>query len=207
VQITQAKPATIYRMLEVARLAELAMPRAALANPDSVISQQLAEMQTDMRRLMIKVDKAMVSNVRSRTPAPERRVRFEQPEPQDPSSAPLKNVFADRRIVTAVHRQQLPLSSVDDAEVSLQPATATSQQPVINNRTQRQPSQRSTEPCTRCARLHNKKQFFAPLVIPQKCAIFVVSQSTFRQLVFRPTVNADGVASQPPTMGSFRHEN
>jgi hypothetical protein len=57
VQVTQAKPATIDKILEVARLAELATPRAALANPDSVISQQLAEMQIEMRRLMTKVDR------------------------------------------------------------------------------------------------------------------------------------------------------
>jgi hypothetical protein len=78
VQVTQAKPATIDKILEVARLAELAMPRAALANPDPVVSQQLADMQTEMRRLMTKADKAMFNTVRSRTPTPKRWVRIEQ---------------------------------------------------------------------------------------------------------------------------------
>jgi hypothetical protein len=202
VQVTQAKPVTIDKILEVARLAELDMLGAALANPDSVNSQQLAEMQTEMRRLMATVDKAMVSNVRSRTPTPERRVRFEQLEPQGPSSAPVRNVFADRRMDSG------SVGSNYRARQLMMPRSTYNQQrqQPVNNRTLRQPLQRSTESCTRCARLHNKKAF-CPARDPQMCAIFVVSQGTFKPLIFRPTVNSDGVASQPPTTGSFRHED
>jgi hypothetical protein len=179
VQVTQAKPATIDKILEVARLAELAMPRAALANPDSVISQQLAEMQTEMRRLMTKVDKAMVSNVRSRTPTPERRVRFEQPEPQGPSSAPVKNVFADRRIDSG------PVDNNYRPRPLMMPRSAYNQQrqQPVNYRTLRQPLQRPTEPCTRCARLHNKKAF-CPARDPTKVCNFCGKPGHFQAACF-----------------------
>jgi hypothetical protein len=178
VQVTQAKPATIDKILEVARLAELAMPRAAVANPDSAISQQLAEMQTEMRRLMTKVDKAMVSNVRSRTPTPERRVHFEQAEPRGPSSAPVKNVFVDRRIDSG------PVNNYRTRQ-SMTPRSSYNQQrqQPVNYRTQRQPLQRPTEPCTRCARLHNK-QAFCPARDPTKVCNFCGKPGHFQAACF-----------------------
>jgi hypothetical protein len=178
VQVTQAKPATIDEILEVARLAELAMPRAAVANTDSAISQQLAEMQTEMRRLMTKVDKAMVSNVRSRTPTPERRVHFAQAEHRGPSSEPVKNVFVDRRINSGpvndyrTRQSMTPRSSYNQQR----------QQPV-NYRTQRQPLQCPTEACTRCARLHNK-QAFCPARDPTKVCNFCGKPGHFQAACF-----------------------
>ena len=76
-QVTQAKPETIEKVVEVARLAELAMSRIAL--PDSAVCQQLAEMHAEMRRLSMKVDKVTTTTV-SRSPTPERRVRFSRTE-------------------------------------------------------------------------------------------------------------------------------
>jgi hypothetical protein len=178
VQVTQAKPATIDKILEVARLAELVMSRAALANPNSAISQQLAEMPTEMRQLMTKVDKAMVSNVRSRTATPEKRVRFEQAEPQGPSSALVKNVFADRRTDSG---------SVSDYRTcqSTTPMSAYNQQrqQPVNYRTQTQPLQRPTEPCTRCARLHNNKAF-CPARDPTKVCNFCGKPGHFQAACF-----------------------
>lgn len=79
-QVMQARPDTIDKVLDVARLAELTMPKMSMMASESAICQQLAEMQADMRGLSIKVDKAMTTSIRSRSPTPERRVRFARSE-------------------------------------------------------------------------------------------------------------------------------
>ena len=53
-QVLQAKPDSVDKILEVARLAELTMPKMALSASESVICQQLAEMKADMHRLSTK---------------------------------------------------------------------------------------------------------------------------------------------------------
>jgi hypothetical protein len=75
-QVLQAKPDSVDKILEVTRLAELTMPKMALMASESVICQLLAEMQADTHRLSRKVDKAMTTSIESRSPTPERRVRF-----------------------------------------------------------------------------------------------------------------------------------
>jgi hypothetical protein len=73
------------RVLEVARLTELAMSRTETTTSESMVCQQLVEMQAKMRRLSIKVDKAMTTTITPRSPTPERRVHFirdESPAPR-----------------------------------------------------------------------------------------------------------------------------
>jgi hypothetical protein len=113
-------------------------------------------MQTEMRRLMTKIDEAMVNNVRSRSQLRKvrRRVRFEQLEPQGPSSAPVKNVFSDQ------HTDSGPINNNYRTRSSTIPRSAYNQRQPVNYRgTQWQPLQKSTEPCTRCAGIHNETAF------------------------------------------------
>jgi hypothetical protein len=73
-QVLQAKPDCVDKILEVARLAKLMMPKMALMASELVICQRLAEMQADKHRLSTKVDKAMTISIESRSSTPERRV-------------------------------------------------------------------------------------------------------------------------------------
>jgi hypothetical protein len=131
-QVLQAKPDSVDKILEVARLAELTMPKMALMASESVICQRLAEMQADMHRLSTKVDTAMTTSIESRLPTPERRVRLAQPaSPESP-------------------RHEAPAASYRGRQRGFKR--------VAYNEQQRGETQH-TGPCTRCARNHGKNAF------------------------------------------------
>ena len=143
-QVTQGKPESIEKILEVARLAEFAMAKIATASSDSAVCQQLADIQAEMRRLSVKVDKAMTAPIESRSPTPERRVRFTRsgsPGPRDSEAS-------------GVPRGGYTMRRPDE------------QRGVYNNqqrpRVQYSPRQQQpTTVCTRCARNHGKNSFCA----------------------------------------------
>jgi hypothetical protein len=83
-QVTQAQPESVDKVLDVARLAELAMSKVDPTTVESTVCQQLVEMQAEMRRLSTKVDKAMTTTIASRSPTPERRVHFTRDESPAP---------------------------------------------------------------------------------------------------------------------------
>ena len=71
--VTQANPDSVSSILEAARLAELTAPAAASFD-DSAICKQMSEMQSEMRRLGQRLDRATTVSVSpSRSPTPERR--------------------------------------------------------------------------------------------------------------------------------------
>jgi len=71
--VTQVNPDTVSSILEAARLAELTA-LAAASFDDSAVCKQMAEMQSEMRRLGQRLDRATTVSVSpSRSPTPERR--------------------------------------------------------------------------------------------------------------------------------------
>ena len=87
-QVTQARSETIDDILNVARRAELTLPRVMMtAGDNSVVAKQLAELTEDVRRLTTYINKATTTKIESRSPTPERRVRFAGP------SSPSTNDF------------------------------------------------------------------------------------------------------------------
>ena len=78
--VTQQKPQTLDQLLEAARVAELTMPLRA--SNDAGLSQQLAQVQEDVKRLTLKWDKFVSAPVFDRrSPSPSgRKVTFAQPE-------------------------------------------------------------------------------------------------------------------------------
>lgn len=160
--VMQARPDTVDKILDVARLAELTMPKMSMMASESAICQQLAEMQADMRGLSIKVDKAMTTSIRSRSPTPERRVRFARSEsPGTRAPEPPTIVQHGRRENT----WRRPGFQRD----------AYSQQ----HRGQYQ----STTPCDRCARSHGK-QSFCPARDPSKVCFFCRKPGHFQAACF-----------------------
>jgi len=75
--VTQQKPNTLEELLEAARMAELTVPMKSTA--DTSISEQLADMQAEVRRLSSKWDKLTTASVSERrSPSPSnRRVTFD----------------------------------------------------------------------------------------------------------------------------------
>jgi hypothetical protein len=143
-QVLQSNPDSADKILEVARLAELAMPKMALMASESVICQRLAEMQTDMHRLSTKVDKAMTTSIESRSPTPERRVRFARSaSPESP-------------------RHEAPTASYRSRQRGFQRDAY--------NEEQRGEAQH-TGPCTRCAR-NLGKNAFCPARDPRKVCYY-----------------------------------
>lgn len=160
--VMQARPDTVDKILDVARLAELTMPKMSIMASESAICQQLAEMQADMRGLSIKVDKAMTTSIRSRTPTPERRVRFARPE--SPGTRVLDS--------TVVHQGR---------------RDGTWRRPSIHQRDvysqQHRGQNQSTAPCDRCARNHGK-QSFCPARDPSKVCYFCRKPGHFQAACF-----------------------
>jgi hypothetical protein len=180
------------RVLEVARLAELAMSRAETTTSESMVCQQLAEMQAEMRRLSIKVDKTMTTMITPRSPTPERRVHFtrdESPAPRATSSMTY-NRQGGRSVSNTVQRQHIYSSPrQNDDRYARQPGR--SQSPVQ---------------CTRCARNHGKTAF-CPARDPTKVCHYCHKPGHFQAACFSAPNNIDGVASQLPTVGSLRRRN
>lgn len=167
--VTQAKPESIEKTIEAARLAELAMSKVAMS--DSAVCQQLADLNAEMRRLSIKVDQVTTTTV-SRSPTPERRVRFAQPESS-----------AVGRSATTVQDGVRPSDdgSSRPRGPSVQRATYNQQRP----REEWQQQHRSEQPtgrCTRCARYHSNK--FCPARDPTKSCFFCQKPGHFQAACF-----------------------
>ena len=149
-QVIQAKPESIDKLLEVARLAELVMPRATASH--TVVSDQLVEIQAEMRRLATKVDLAMTTAIQpSRSPTPERRVRFNRPEsPRSSASTP---TYDEHPGTSGNHTRRPPgFQRVASNQERQQYGPSQHRQPT-------QPIQQSVAPCTRCARYHGNNSF------------------------------------------------
>lgn len=168
-QVTQAQPESMDRVLEVARLAELAMSRAETTTSESMVCQQLVEMQAEMRRLSIKVDKTMTTMITPRSPTPERRVHFtrdESPAPRATSSTTY-NRQGGRSVSNTVQRQHIYSSPrQNDDRYARQPGR--SQSPVQ---------------CTRCARNHGKTAF-CPARDPTKVCHYCHKPGHFQAACF-----------------------
>ena len=80
-QVTLARPESIDKILEVARLAEI----TALTT-ESTVNQQIVDVCAEMRRLSTKVDQVITASVRQpRSPTPERRVHFDRSQSPAPN--------------------------------------------------------------------------------------------------------------------------
>ena len=152
VQVMQAKPDTIDKLLDIARMAELTMPKATLAAADSALSLQLADMQLEMRRLSSKVDNAMTAAVRSLSPTPDRRVHLARPESPGPSTSPAQEVSS------TFYRPPSQMNARNDRG---RPSYQQQQQQPTSVRYQEQQQQfrQDNGPCSRCARHHSKNAF------------------------------------------------
>jgi len=78
--VTQQKPETIQQILKAAKIAEITTP--ATMGVDTSLSEQLADVQLEVRKLASKWDRittASVSGSRSPSPAQGRRVTFQTP--------------------------------------------------------------------------------------------------------------------------------
>ncbi len=109
--VTQQKPKTMDELLEAARIAELTNPKPT---SDSVLSQQLADVQMEVRRLASKWDKVATAPVfdrRSPTP-PTRRVTFNPPPVKQTMQRmrPAMNRDGGRNILDQGTGAQLPHS-------------------------------------------------------------------------------------------------
>ncbi len=170
VQVTQAKPETIDQILEVARLAELTMPKAGLVMSESSVCQQLAEMQAEMRRLSTKVDKAMTATIQPRSPTPDRRVHFARPESPGPRSSSPNDVFSNRYRA----RDQMKASNDRAFRPVMQRPLHNQQHQTGDYNAQWQPKPNPpTTQCTRCARFHSENAF-CPARDPTKLDCFSI---------------------------------
>ena len=173
------------------------MSRIDLASSDSAVCHQLVEMQLEMRRLSTEVDKTLTDPIasRSRSPTPERRVRFDFERSESPGS---------RDSATTTHRNDG--NPTVDCRSTRRPGV---QQVVYNQQQKRRESavyinegrvQGVSKSTVRIlvVRMH---------VIRQKFATIVANKVIFKLLVSQLQNSSDGVASQLPTMRSFRHLN
>lgn len=179
-QVTQAHPESIEKILEIARLAELTMPKATAS--DSMVCEQLVEMQAEMRRLSTKVDKAMTATVHPRSPTPERRVQFTQPESPEPTASTSTyiprirprnvNTFHPRNFHPAAYNEQRQIDCYQQR-----------QQGAIQPHQQNSPNQQPTGLCTRCARNHGRNSF-CPARDPRRVCNFCHKPGHFQAACF-----------------------
>jgi G:T/U-mismatch repair DNA glycosylase len=162
--VTLAKPTSIEKLLEVARLAELTQHKSI--GSDSVLSQQLSEMQAEMRRLSTKVEKAVTATVQSRSPTPERRVHFDRPQSPGQSA----DQYFRRRTVggqyTNDRHRQPSTHKLFYGQHQQQPMTPSSFQGQQRRFTSR------NEPCTRRAKNHNNNSFCPARDTNKRCFFF-----------------------------------
>jgi hypothetical protein len=193
-QVTQAQPESVDKVLDVVRLAELAISKVDPTKVESTVCQQLVEMQAEMRRLSTKVDKAMTTSSASRSPTPERRVHFTQDESPAPrataSMRPVVKVVdpTPTRVVHQWSNYQTPTHH--------QGGTVN----VTCNDNQENIRQLSNVPGMPEIAV---RQLFVHRAIRQNYVITVRNLVIFRPHVFPHRNNTDGVASQLPTMGSL----
>lgn len=171
--VTQCKSDTVDKILEAARLAELAFDRATVS--DSAVCQQLADMNAEMRRLAVKVDRATTTTAVSRSPTPERRVRFTRP------ASPVDV----RRSTTVQDGGRRPTDgNRSGRDASFQRQTYNEQQP---RRDHQQPRE-ATRSCTRCARNHGINSY-CPARDPNKCCNYCKKHGHFEAACFLKAKN------------------
>jgi len=170
-QVTQAKPESVDRILEVASLAELTAPK--VTTTDVHITEQLVDLQAELRRLSMKIDNASVTTVHPRlstedqhlhfirlqsaqlfTPTPGRRAQFNYQQSVQPFIPKTTYVPQDHYRHDEYSRLNAPLYN------SNQPQQA----PNFNEQRKQgladgPQSQPPTGTCTRCARNHGRNSF------------------------------------------------
>jgi hypothetical protein len=178
VQVTQARPKSIDEILNVARIAELTMPRV-MAGEDSAVSKQLAELTEDVRRLTTQINKATTAKVQSRSPTPERsdrRVHFTGPPSPPRNECHASSETNDRYPRSAQRSGHFQHASFE------QPSSPFNQRGRFASRTMSSNAV-ETGPCTRCARTHSKRRY-CPAMDPTKRCHFCGKQFHFQAACF-----------------------
>lgn len=160
-QVTLSKPESVDKIVEVARLAELTMPKIV----ESDVHQHMAAMQAEMQRLTTKIDKVMTTPIRSRSPSPIRQVQFAR------SQSP--------RIRTELHQRSSRGNEVYPRSNYNQRRQRDDRLEQRNHLEQRT----STVSCTRCARNHGK-QDFCPARDPTKVCHYCRRPGHFQAACF-----------------------
>jgi len=176
VQVTQARPKSIDEVLNVARIAELTMPRV-MTGEDPAVSKQLAELTEDVRHLTTQFNKATTAKVQSRSPTPERsdrRVHFTSPPSNECHVA--SSEINDRYPRSAQRSGNFQRASFQ------QPSSPFNQRGHFASRTMSSNAV-ETGPCTRCARSHSKRGY-CPAMDPTKRCHFCGKQFHFQAACF-----------------------
>jgi Retrotransposon gag protein len=175
-QVTQAKPESVDKILEVARLAELTMPKTTVT--DGNITAQLVDLQTEMRRLSSKMDNVSITAVHPRSSTPERRADFNHPESAQ-SFTPPTYVPPDHHRNATFYR--FNAQQVTDSRP--QPMTYFNQQRQRGQRAHWQPPQSPTGSCSRCGRNHGMHAF-CPARDPNKVCNYCHKRGHFQAVCF-----------------------
>ena len=167
-KVTEAQPQSVEQILEVARLAELTMSRVATTSMDSAISQQLLDMQAEMRRLSTKVDRATTSTIApTRSPTPERRVHFATTPSTEPSTS--RQTSSPRNFQGGRYNGNTSRPAVDRRQFTYNQSRQNSDQ------YERQQQQQ----CTRCAKNHSRTAF-CPARDPRKVCHYCGKRGHFQ---------------------------
>jgi hypothetical protein len=174
IQVTQAKPSTIDGILDVARLAEVTLPRAMeMEASSSPISKQLAE-------ITARLDRMSTAAIRSRSSTPERKVNFASTAQ---STTHVDDAIDARPDQPWTQRQRRPFQP---SSFNRQPRHVTYNQQQQQQRPtfQRQASViDNMTTCSRCAR-HHAKTDFCPAMDPSKYCNFCGKQFHFAAACF-----------------------
>jgi len=175
VQVTQARPKSIDEVLNVARIAELTMPRV-MTGEDSAVSKRLAELTEDVRRLTTQFNKATAAKVQYRSPTPERsdrRVHCRSPTINECHASSEINDRYPRSAQRSGHFQRASFE---------QPSSSFNQRGHFASRTMSSNAV-ETGPCTRCARSHSKRGYCSAMDPTQRCH-FCGKQFNFQAACF-----------------------
>jgi hypothetical protein len=182
VQVTQSRKSTIEDILNVARIAELTMPRVALMGEEqSGVGKQIASLTEDVRRLTAQVSRATTSRIQSRSPTPERgerRVHF-----TSPSSLPINEFNASSATFDRYARTAQRTGRSQHAHPNYQPSYSSFNQRGRFGGQPMPPNAVETGPCPRCARTHSKRGF-CPAMDPSKSCHFCGKQFHFQAACF-----------------------
>jgi Retrotransposon gag protein len=179
VQVTQARPTSIDEILNVARIAELTMPRV-MAREATEVSKQLAELTEDVRRLTTQFNKATTTKIQSRSSTPERsdrRVHFPTSSSPPVNESHASSETSDRLAQSAYysgHNHRAPLN--------FRPSSLPNRRGRFESQ-MRPTSVVETGPCTRCARMHSKRGY-CPAMDPTKRCNFCGKQFHFQAACF-----------------------
>lgn len=179
IQVTQAKPTTIDAILDVARLAELTMPRAmSVSDNSATVNKQLADLTATVQLLAVQMNKATTSTIQPRSPTPERRVRFDEVvQPMYEQQRPPRS--NERRSTPNPTYQPMGQRGGNTNRAGPPP------QPWYTPRGQSNASsyESADQACPRCARKHTR-QAFCPAMDPSKVCNFCGKQFHFQAACF-----------------------